>query len=191
MKVLVVEDHVMVREALVRLIQCEIEDSQIREASTATEARRYLPWAERVVLDLSLPDLHDLKFLEQIRREYAALPVVVLTAFDEAAFRKRAAELGVSAFLSKEDASRELIAALREPDAGEVRVGGALEALSPTEREVLLLLGQGCSNREVADKLAMDDKTVYSHRRHLMFKLGLDGAQELLRYATLYYAGLD
>jgi len=191
MKVLVVEDHAMIREALVRLIECEIEGSQTRAAGTATEARRHLDWAERMVLDLSLPDLHGLRFLEQVRRERPDLPVIVLTAFDEAAFRSRAAELGVSAFLSKGDAASCLVAALLNPGGGGARAESALEALSPTEREVLLLLGQGYSNIEVARKLAIDEKTVYTHRRHLMFKLGLSGAQELLRYATLYYASLD
>ncbi len=190
MRVLVVEDHTMIREALVRLIECEIEGSQTRAAGTATEARKHLGWAERMVLDLSLPDLHGLRFLEQVRREYRELPVIVLTAFDEAAFRNRAAELGASAFLSKSDASERLVEALRHPQ-GEPVAGCALEALSPTEREVLMLLGQGYSNPEVARRLDIDQKTVYTHRRHLMFKLGLAGAQELLRYATLYYASLD
>jgi DNA-binding NarL/FixJ family response regulator len=181
----------MIREALVRLIECEIEGSRTRAAGTATEARKHLGWAERMVLDLSLPDLHGLRFLEQVRREYRDLPVIVLTAFDEAAFRNRAAELGVSDFLSKSDASERLVEALRRPGGGEVPGGSALEALSPTEREVLMLLGQGYSNPEVARQLAIDQKTVYTQRRHLMFKLGLVGAQELLRYATLYYAGFD
>ena len=191
MRVLVVEDHAMIREALVRLIECEVEGSQTVAVGTATEARKHLPWAERLVLDLSLPDLHGMRFLEQVRREYPELPVIVLTAFDEVAFRSRAAELGASAFLSKGDAAARLVAALQDPAAAEPGSQNALETLSPTEREVLLLLGQGCSNAEVAEKLAIDEKTVYTHRRHLMFKLGLSGAQELLRYATLYYAGLD
>jgi len=191
MRVLVVEDHAMIREALVRLIECELEGSQTRAAGTATEARKHLNWADRVVLDLSLPDLHGLRFLEQIRQVRANLPVIVLTAFDEAAFRSRAFELGVCTFLSKGDAATDLVAALREPTISNAREENALETLSPTEREVLLLLGQGHSNAEVAKRLAIDEKTVYTHRRHLMFKLGLGGAQELLRYATLYYASLD
>ncbi len=191
MRVLVVEDHTMIREALVRLIECEIEGSQTMAAGTATEARKHLGWADRMVLDLSLPDLHGLRFLEQVRQERPELPVIVLTAFDEAAFRSRAAEMGVRIFLSKSDTTACLIAALLDPGVGEPARGSALEKLSPTEREVLLLLGQGYSNVEVARRLGIDDKTVYTHRRHLMFKLGLGGAQELLRYATLYYTSLD
>jgi len=180
----------MVREALAGLIEDELEEAEVKGVGTATEARGYLNWAERLLLDLSLPDLHGLRFLEQIRRDVPELPVVVLTAFDEAAFRSRAAELGVRAFLFKGEDAAELVAALRL-DGDRTGDGSGLERLSPTEREVLLLLGQGYSNSEVARQLQMDEKTVYSHRRHLMFKLGLEGAQELLRYATLYYAGLD
>jgi len=193
MRVLVVEDHTMVREALLRLIECELESCETRAAGTATEARKHLDWADRMVLDLSLPDLHGLRFLEQVRDRRPDLPVVVLTAFDEPAFRSRASELGVGAFLSKGEESTRLVSALRQPPTEPAReeAGSGLEPLSPTEREVLLLLGQGFSNQEVAARLAIDEKTVYTHRRHLMFKLGLSGAQELLRYATLYYAGLD
>jgi len=190
MRILLVEDHAMVREALARLIECELEGAEVKGVGTATEARGYLDWAERLLLDLSLPDLHGLRFLEEVRRDAPELPVVVLTAFDEAAFRGRAAELGVRAFLSKGDAATDLIAAL-DLDEDCTEGGSELERLSPAEREVLLLLGQGCSNGEVARQMRIDEKTVYSHRRHLMFKLGLEGAQELLRYATLYYAGLD
>jgi len=191
MKVLVVEDHAMIREALVHLIKREIDSSQIIAVGTATEAQKHLHWAERLVLDLSLPDLHGLRFMARVRQEQPRLPIIILTAFDEPAFRRRAAELGASAFLSKDNAAADLVASLCNPILNKNKNGYLLEILSPTERQVLLLLGQGYSNVEAAQKLAIDEKTVYTHRRHLMFKLGLSGAQELLRYATLYYASLD
>ncbi|HGY09674.1 MAG TPA: response regulator transcription factor [Oceanithermus profundus] len=192
MKILVVEDHAMVREGLVRIIGEALPEAEVLAVGTATEARSHLDWAERVLLDLSLPDQHGLKFLEEVGQSHPDLPVVILTAYDEPAFRTRAAELGAAAFLSKNEAPEILAAALADlsspPDAG---THPRLERLSPTERQVLALFGQGLSNAEVARQLGIEEKTVYTHRRHLMFKLGLRSAQDLLRFATLYHADLD
>ncbi len=192
MKILVVEDHAMVREGLVRIIEGAIPGAEIRAVGTATEAKGHLDWAERVLLDLSLPDQHGLRFLEEVGQSHPDLPVIILTAYDEPAFRTRAAEAGAAAFLSKNEPPEVLTAALADlsapPDAG---VHPRLERLSPTERQVLALFGQGLSNAEVARHLGIEEKTVYTHRRHLMFKLGLRSAQDLLRFATLYHAGLD
>ena len=191
MKILVVEDHAMVREGLVRIIGEALPEAEVLAVGTATEARSHLDWAERVLLDLSLPDQHGLKFLEEVGQSHPDLPVVILTAYDEPAFRTRAAELGAAAFLSKNEAPEILAAALADlsspPDAG---THPRLERLSPTERQVLALFGQGLSNAEVARQLGIEEKTVYTHRRHLMFKLGLRSAQDLLRFATLYHADL-
>lgn len=192
MKILVVEDHAMVREGLVRIIEGALPDAEIRAVGTATEAKGHLDWAERVLLDLSLPDQHGLRFLEEVGQTHPDLPVIILTAYDEPAFRTRAAEAGAAAFLSKNEPPEVLAAALADlsapPDTG---AHPRLERLSPTERQVLALFGQGLSNAEVARQLGIEEKTVYTHRRHLMFKLGLRSAQDLLRFATLYHAGLD
>lgn len=188
MNVLVVEDHQLVREGLVRLLCDALPGSEVRVAATAKEADPHLGWAERLLLDLSLPDTHGLRMLSEVNERFPDLPVIILTAHDETAFRVRARELGAAAFLSKNDSSEALIHALAElsgPDDG----GGVprMEKLSPTEREVISLLGEGLINAQIAEKLGIEEKTVYTHRRHLMYKLGLENAQALLRFATLYY----
>ncbi|WP_287409386.1 response regulator transcription factor, partial [Oceanithermus sp.] len=94
MKILVVEDHAMVREGLVRIIEGALPDADVRAVGTATEAKQHLDWAERVLLDLSLPDQHGLRFLEEIGVSHPDLPVIILTAYDEPAFRTRASEVG-------------------------------------------------------------------------------------------------
>ena len=187
MRILVVEDHRLVREGLVRLLAEVLPGAEVRAVGSAEEAAELLDWAERVLLDLSLPGKQGLAFLAEISESHPDLPVVVLTAYDEPAFKARAEELGASAFLSKNDPPERLVEALK----GLGSVGGPqVDLLSPTERTVLLLLGQGLSNAEVASRLGVEEKTVYTHRRHLMFKLGLRSAQDLLRFATLYHAGL-
>ena len=187
MRVLVVEDHTLVREGLVRLLKEALPEVEVRAVGSAEEARPHLDWAERVLLDLSLPGIPGLSFLAELAENYPDLPVVILTAYDEPAFRARAEELGASAFLSKNEPPEKLIEALK----GLAPIQAPrLDRLSPTERAVLLLLGQGLSNAEVAERLGIEEKTVYTHRRHLMYKLGLKNASELIRFAALYHAGL-
>lgn len=187
MRILVIEDHALVREGLLRLLAEALPEAEVRAVGSAEAASEHLDWAERVLLDLSLPGKPGLGFLAEIAESHPDLPVVILTAYDEPAFRARARQLGASGFLSKNAPPERLVEALR----GLLPVQGpAHERLSPTEREVLMLLGQGLSTAEIAERLGIDEKTVYTHRRHVMFKLGLKNAQELLRYATLYHAGL-
>jgi len=186
-RILVIEDHTLVREGLVRLLEEVLPEAEVRAVASAEEARAHLDWAERVLLDLSLPGLPGLSFLAELAERYPDLPVVVLTAYDEPAFRARAEELGASAFLSKNDPPERLVEALK----GLARIEAPLpDWLSPTERTVLLMLGQGLSNAEIAKRLGIEEKTVYTHRRHMMYKLGLKNASELIRFAALYHAGL-
>ncbi len=192
MKILIVDEHLMFRQGLAALLSRELAEVELRHAGTATEARRRLGWAERVTLGLSLPDQHGLRFLREIRPDYPELPVIVLTAFDEKAFRRRAAELGAAAFICKRQPFAEVLAALLHPQGcGEAADWSGLEPLSEAEREVLLLLGQGLANSEVAERLGIRLKTVYSYRRQLLLKLALPGASCLLRYAALYYSSLN
>ncbi len=187
MRILVVEDHTLVREGLVRLLEEILPGAEIRAVESAEQAASHLDWAERVLLDLSLPGKPGLTFLAELAGSHPDLPVVVLTAYDEPAFKARAEELGASAFLSKNAPPERLVEALKGLASIEAP---SPDRLSPTERTVLLLLGQGLSNAEIAEKLGIEEKTVYTHRRHLMFKLGLKNASELIRFATLYHAGL-
>jgi len=187
-RILVIEDHTLVREGLVRLLEEVLPEAEVRAVAGAEEALPHLDWAERVLLDLSLPGKPGLAFLAELAESHPDLPVVVLTAYDEPAFRARAEELGASAFLSKNDPPERLVEALRGLASIEAP---SPDRLSPTERTVLLLLGQGLSNAEVAERLGIEEKTVYTHRRHLMYKLGIKNASELIRFAALYHTGLD
>ena len=187
MRILVVEDHTLVREGLVRILREVLPGAEVRAVGTAEEARGWLDWAERVLLDLSLPGMPGLAFLAEVAESHPDLPVVVLTAYDEPAFMARAEELGASAFLSKNAPPERLVEALR--GLGTI-AAPPVDRLSPTERTVLLLLGQGLTNAEVARRLGVEEKTVYTHRRHLMYKLGLKNASDLIRFAALYHASL-
>ncbi len=189
MRILLVEDHHLVREGLTRLLREVLPDAQVRTAGCIAEARERLAWAERVLLDLSLPDGHGLGFLEEIAQQYPDLPVVILTAYDEPAFQRRAAALGAVAFLSKADPPDALRQALVELK-GPARPVPYTDRLSPTEQQVLALLGEGLSTAQIARRLGVEEKTVYTHRRRLMFKLGLKSAQALVRFAALYHTGL-
>ncbi|MBB6096860.1 DNA-binding NarL/FixJ family response regulator [Deinobacterium chartae] len=184
MRVLIVEDHSLVRTGLRHLVEEALPGAQVREAASLSEARLRLEDIDHVLLDLSLPDGSGLDLLAEIGQRVA---VTVLTAFDSPAFRRRARDLGARAFLSKDARPEELRGALLgllEPPS----VRGH-ERLTPRELEVLRELGAGRSSAQIARQLGMDEKTLYTHRRHLMQKLGLDGTAALLRYATLYWLG--
>lgn len=192
--VLLIEDHALLRAGIRQLIQQHRPDWQVLEAATLQDAREQLPQAQHIILDLSFPDGHGLHFLPEA--VYYA-PTTILTAFDTPAFYRKALDLGASGFVSKtahpDILTQTLLAVLpAEPSAQnftrpEVR---SHQRLSSRETEVLQLLGEGLSATELAERLEVDLKTVYTHRRHLMQKLGLADNQALIRYATLWWAGL-
>ncbi len=181
--VLLIEDHALVRSGLRGLVLDSFPEARILEASTLQEARSLLDQADHILLDVSLPDGNGLEFLPEATQHAR---VTVLTAFDTPAFRKKAMNSGAHAFLSKNASPEELKQAMlgvlvmptdtRKPD-----------RMSPREQEVFLLIGLGLGNQEICDRLSMDEKTLYTHRRHIQQKLGLRDSQQLLHHAVVYH----
>jgi DNA-binding NarL/FixJ family response regulator len=201
-KVLVADDHAVVRRGL-RQILSETNDILVGgEAQTAAETLR-LVQSERwdvVVLDISLPGGSGLDLLAEIRRERPGLPVLILTVHSEDQYAIRAIKAGAAGFLSKESAPDKLIEAVRKLAAGGRYVstelaealasalagegkGAPHERLSDREFEILKLLASGKAVSQIAEELALSVKTVSTHRTRMLKKMNMKTNAELMHYA--------
>jgi DNA-binding NarL/FixJ family response regulator len=202
MKVLIADDHEMVRRGLRDLLRQEFSDVQIEEAADSATAIGLLmqPGWDLVLLDISMPGRSGLEVLEEARRLCPATPVLVLSMFPEEEFALRAFKLGASAYLNKQSAADELLAALRKVLAGGKYVSAALaeklaarlggvdpiaphEALSNRELQVLRRIAAGRTLKEIAAELSLSEKTIGTYRLRLAEKMGLSTNVELARYA--------
>jgi DNA-binding NarL/FixJ family response regulator len=201
-RILIADDHEIIRRGLRQILTDEFPKARVGDASDArgaVEAVRKQPW-DAVLLDINMPGRSGLDVLEELKRLRPAMPVVVLTAFPEADYAVRAFKLGASGYVSKESASDELLAALRKALAGGRYVTASLaeklaasiagdapaaphETLSNRELQVLRLIAQGRTIKEVATELTLSEKTIGTYRARLSEKMGLSTNVELARYA--------
>ncbi|MGI9258924.1 MAG: response regulator transcription factor [Gammaproteobacteria bacterium] len=208
--VLIVDDHPIVRQGLTQLIGAESDLDVCGDAASVDEALDLLESAEPdvVILDLSLPDSDGLELLKQIRKETRHLPVLVLSMHDESMYAERLLSAGANGYIMKQAAADQLLIALRRVLAGGVYVSEGLgsimierisgdgrrtmanpiERLSNRELQVLNLIGQGRTTREVAETLNLSVKTVESHRQRIKKKLNLQTSAQLVKFAVSSYA---
>jgi DNA-binding NarL/FixJ family response regulator len=201
---LIADDHGIVREGLRRILESEPD---IRVCAEASDGREALEGVEEhrpdvVILDITMPRLGGLETLEKLRAEHPAVKVILLSMHGDPSFIESAIALGVDGYLLKDGRAGEVIAALRAvmkggsyfspPIAREIveqvrspRRGKTepFTTLSTREREVLRLIADGLSAKEIAGNLGISTKTVEAHRTSLMRKLGARKATELVRYA--------
>lgn len=201
--VLVVDDHGIVREGLTRLLEA---DPEIKVCGQASDGREALEQAVRtrpdvVILDITMPHLGGLETLERLRIAHPAAKVILLSVHGDPPFVQSAVSLGAEGYLLKNGPASEVLDAVRAvmrggsyfspPVAREIveqlrspsRSVDPFAALSVREREVLHLIADGLSAKEIGRQLSISAKTVEAHRTSLMRKLGLRKATELVRYA--------
>ena len=202
-KVLVADDHAIVRRGL-RQILAETQDIMVGgEAATAQEVRELLR-GERwnaLILDISLPGASGLGLLAEVHKEHPELPVLVLTVHSEDQYAVRAIKAGAAGFLTKESAPEKLIEAVRKVASGGRYVSAELaenlasflagetagaphERLSDREFEIMKMLGSGKTVSEVARELSLSVKTVSTHRTRILKKMGMKTNAELTSYAV-------
>lgn len=205
MKILLADDHKILREGLKVLLSRYAEMEVIAEASNGLEAlqqaRETLP--EIVVMDVMMPKMNGIDATCALKREYPQMHVVGLSMYANANFVYEFFKAGASAFLVKDCAFEELAEAVRAAAHGEKYVSCCLRnllsdmflssismgpikdegAISSREVEVLTLLADGFTNKDVADRLFLSVNTVACHRQNLMKKLGLKNTAELTKYA--------
>jgi two-component system response regulator NreC len=206
-RVLIADDHTLVREGLRALLQGEGSFEVIAEASNGHEAiERALEMRPDVILmDIGMPGLDGLEATRRIVKASPGIRVLVLTVHETEDYFFRALEAGAQGFLVKDAASTELVAAVRAVHQGGMflhpplakrlvadylgRVSSgeersSYEALTPREREILKLIGEGNTNQEIADQLSLSINTVQTHRSRIMDKLNLHSRAQLMKYAV-------
>ena len=186
MRVLVVDDHPVVREGL-RALLARGGFSVVGTASEALSALEMAgkTGAEMVVVDVALPGISGLELCRRLRRRFPEMKVVLISMFDEPEWKAEAARAGASAYLLKDMPAEEILAALRRVASGENLLPPVEPALPLTarEREVVRLLAQGKKTPEIAELLSRSVTTIRAHKVSAMRKLGVRSTRELLQAA--------
>jgi len=204
-RILVVDDHPIVRQGLALLINREPDLVVCGEAEEASGAMHVLVSAKPDVLivDISLNGPDGLDLLKSIRNTHPALPVLILSMHDESLYAERALRAGANGYIMKQEATEKVLVALRRILSGEVYVSerianqmlkhyitgsgtlrnSSVSDLSDRELEVFRLIGEGHATRQIAEELHISIKTVESYQAHIKEKLSLRSARELMQHA--------
>jgi len=205
-RIIIVEDHPIMRNGLVQLISQEKDFSicgQYEDAGAAFGAiEKFLP--DIVIVDLSLKASSGLELIKSVKAAYPKLIMLVLSMYDEALYAERTLRAGASGYVMKQEATDKIMIALRKVATGGIYLsdrmsskfmhqlvgggktaanGSLIERLSDRELEVFGLIGEGRGTRQIAEQLHLSIKTVESHRAHIKEKLNLRSATELVHRA--------
>ena len=204
-RILIADDHAIVRAGLRALIHSESATMVL--VGEATGGYETIELVEKVqpnvlVLDLSMPDLDGIAVTKNITSQSPDLKILILTLHEDEALLRAALKAGASGYILKRAAETELISAIHTILRGDLYVDPSMvrkllndemppavaqskstEALTPRETEVLKLIVQGYTNRQIGDELNISVRTAESHRSNLSDKLGLHSRVELVRYA--------
>jgi DNA-binding NarL/FixJ family response regulator len=204
-RVLIVDDHPLLRQGIARLINEEPdlmvcgEAEDAHQALTAAGATK----ADIAIVDISLKGTSGIELLKNLKVHYPKLHVLILSMHDETIYAQRALRAGASGYIMKQEATEKVLGAIRKILNGEIYlserlgsrmlsqlVGGRatlttspIDQLSDRELEVFGLIGQGHGTRPIAEKLHLSVKTVESHRAHIKEKMNLKNATELVHHA--------
>jgi DNA-binding NarL/FixJ family response regulator len=196
-RLMLVDDHPLVRDGLRARLEAVPGLSVVAEAGSA-EAALELALRERpdiVVMDIGLRGTSGIEATARLLQACPGLRVLMLSMYDNPAYVREALRAGARGYVLKDSPAEETVAAIRAVMAGETFVAAALaarsaaapqgdEPLTPREREVLVLVAEGLSSREIGQRLAMGVRTVETHRTNLRRKLDLPSAAALVRYAV-------
>jgi two-component system response regulator NreC len=204
-RVLIVDDHAVVRSGIRLLLAQEPDIEPVAEAGTGREAvfqaRSHKP--DVILMDIVMPDQTGLDVLPTLIHEHPNAKVLLLSMQDDPRYVREAFAAGASGYVLKEAADAEVVAAVREvarggryvnPELGARLVAAEAEAarqadadpLSEREHEVLRLLALGHTNQEIAKQLYISVRTAETHRAHIMQKLNLQSRADLVRYALAH-----
>ncbi len=205
-KVLIVDDHTLVRAGIRSLLALVDDIEVVGEASDGKEAlgkvRHLMP--DVVLMDLAMPVMGGLEATRRLRKEFPAIKVLALTQYDDSEYVIPIIEAGASGFITKMSAFSELAAAIEAAYKGESYLSSTAatalveeyqqkipsegeqdpyQQLTDREREVLKLVAEGHTSREIADILVVSPKTVEWYKSSLMNKLNIHSRTDLIKYA--------
>lgn len=204
-RILIVDDHPMMRQGLAQLINSEPDLEVCSEANNAAQALQLAGTskADLIIVDISLPDKNGLELIKDIRALFPDVLILVVSMHDESLYAERVLRAGARGYIMKQEGGKKLMEAIRQILAGKICVSEKMsanilevfsghhtrEGSSPMERltdrefEVFQLVGEGKGTREIAVHLHLSVKTVEVHRANIKEKLHLKNATELVRYA--------
>ena len=202
MRILIVDDHAVVRRGLIEILAEEFPEAVFAEAGNAGEALQQIrkqDW-DVVVLDITLPGRSGLDVLKDVRSARPRLPVLVLSMHPEDQYGLRVLKAGASGYLTKETAPEKLVEAARTVLSGQKYVTNTLaqklalrlqnefegpphERLSDREHQVMILIASGKTVSQIADELFLSVKTVSTYRARVLEKMGMTTNAELIGYA--------
>jgi len=204
-RVIIVDDHPVVRRGLKQIIAAEQEMQVVGEAENAREAIRVIRQTacDAVVLDITLPDGSGLDVLSQLKSERPTLPVLIMSIHDEEPYALRVLKAGASGYLMKNSIPEDLIKAIRKITSGGKYISPSLaeklaselaspkksphEKLSDREFQILCLIASGKSLKEIGEALCISDKTVSSYRSRILEKMKMSTNADLTRYALEHH----
>jgi len=197
MRILIVDDHALVRRGMNYVVKEGFPDADVIEAESSAAALEAMRTSEKVdlaLVDVRMPDLDGLELLKALKTEWAEMPVIMLSTYENAPYVKRALADGAAGYLLKDATPEDLTQAINVAMSGSGNVlsprviqnlfedqesgtasGGRRSEYSLTQREhdILALLAEGRSNREIAGRLYLSEKTVKAHLAAIFRKLGV------------------
>jgi DNA-binding NarL/FixJ family response regulator len=205
-KILIVDDHPILRKGLALLINQEPDLLVCAEAENAQMALESL---ERVVpdmaiVDISLPGIDGIELIKELHLRHRDMPVLIVSMHDETLYAERSLRAGARGYVMKQEALEKVLVAIRKVLQGEIFVSerittkmlekfvsvegvsqtaSPIDLLSNRELTVFRLIGQGNKTRQIAERLHLSVKTVESYRAHIKEKLKLGDGTDLLKYA--------
>ena len=204
-RVLLADDHTILRDGIRALLEDQADIEVIGEAQDglATVKMTAQLQPDVVVMDIAMPLLNGLEATRQIKRDFSQVKVLILTMHENEEYIRQVLAAGALGYVLKDAAARDLLGAIRAVYQGEAVLSPAItrlviedylrwgdirppdssNGLTSREREVLQLIAEGYTNKEIADILCLSVKTVQSHRTNLMGKLDLHDRGELIKYA--------
>ena len=204
-RIVLADDHTIVRQGIKRMIEGVAGLTVIGEASDGIELLHLLKIldADLVILDISMPNLRGIEATRELKRIFPDVKVLVLTMYKDKELLHQAISSGADGYILKEDSDKELYSAIEKIRQGKICISPRLsegltddlaqtrhnkfkpplDPLTKREMEVLKLIAEGKSNKEVSNLLFISLRTAQNHRANIMSKLGIKKTAELVKYA--------
>ncbi len=199
-KILVVDDHTIFRQCIVGQIQTQEGYEVVAETGSGVASVKFAEdlAPDVIIMDISLPDIDGIEVVKRIRQKDRKCKIILLSMHRYSEILNHLKDIGVDAYLLKDDAFEDLLYAIKAVGEGKRYISPSLlieevsvprtpsfsvSPLTEREKEIVALIAEGLTSREIADQLCISIKTVETHRARIMEKLGVKNVAELIRYA--------